>query len=118
MADLQWDAELDGCQVGALSVRRVAELENIPFAAADIYADQSEDIIRGFKGIFGARHIDPNSLALLLSFHSFVVRTAGRTILFDVCVGNIKLGPPVRPGICAMVRSWPIWRRPGWRPRT
>jgi len=96
MADLQWNADLDGCQVGAVSVRRVAELENIPFAASDIYADQSEDIIRGLKDIFGARHIDPKSLALLLSFHSFVVRSGGRTILVDACVGNHK-ARPTRP---------------------
>ena len=90
-SDLKWDARLDGCQVGGISVRRVADLESLPFPAGAIFPDQNDEIMQRLADQFGPLHIDPGSLEILLSFHTFVIRTAAHTILVDLCCGNDKI---------------------------
>ena len=91
VSDLKWDAGLDGCQVGGISVRRIADLESLPFPVGAIFPDQTVDITRSLTDRFGPLHIDPGTLEIFLSFHSFVIRTGAHTILVDLCVGNDKI---------------------------
>jgi glyoxylase-like metal-dependent hydrolase (beta-lactamase superfamily II) len=89
--DMKWDAQLDGCHVGGISIKRIADLESYPLPAGAIFPDQNDAIIRGLTDRFGPLHIDPGSLEIFLSFHSFVIRTDAHTILVDLCLGNDKI---------------------------
>jgi glyoxylase-like metal-dependent hydrolase (beta-lactamase superfamily II) len=88
-----WNATSESCQIGASSVHRIVDLENVSFAANLIYPDASPEEIRKLSADFSAQHFDPASLELLLSFHSFLVRTDQHTILVDLCCGNDKDRP-------------------------
>ncbi len=81
---------------GRISVDKVVDLDTVPFPAQAIYPDATPEIMRAEQRRLGAHHVDPASLDLLLSFHCFVVRTGGLTILVDTCVGNDK-ERPTRP---------------------
>ncbi|MDP6843794.1 MAG: MBL fold metallo-hydrolase [Rhodospirillales bacterium] len=89
----KWDAAADGCDVGSFSIKRIADLESIPFPHDALYPDPTIDDIRGLADKFGPEHFHPESLELLLSFHSFLIRTANHTILVDLCCGNDKNRP-------------------------
>ena len=94
--DLRWDTNLDGCDLGGIQVRRVAELVDIPFPAEVIYGEQCSGAIEYLRDVLGPSHIDRENLDLLLSFHCFLVRTNQHIILVDLCIGNNK-SRPTRP---------------------
>ncbi|MBT3915679.1 MAG: MBL fold metallo-hydrolase [Rhodospirillaceae bacterium] len=91
-----WDAKTDSCDVGSTSIRRVVDLESLPFAANMIYPDAVPSELQELSSRFGAQHFDQNSFDLLLSFHAFLVRNGKHTILVDLCCGNDK-DRPTRP---------------------
>lgn len=81
--------------VGDLTIHRIVEqearflpaLEMIPGLTADVLAEN-----RGWMR--RAKALDDND-TLMLSFHSYVVKTPHHTILIDSCIGNDK--PRARP---------------------
>lgn len=92
-SNAKWDEARDGCDLGDRTIDRIADLEDSPYAPELIYPDATSDEIERIAGIFGARHIDQSSFQLLLSFHSFLVRSENHTILVDLCCGNDKERP-------------------------
>lgn len=82
--------------IGRFAISRVIDLDGVPFPAETIYPDATEAVIRAEQRRLGERFIDGASLALLLSFHCYVVRTPRHTILVDTCIGNHK-ERPTRP---------------------
>lgn len=79
-----------------LSIARVVDLDGVRFPAAMIYPDAAPAAMRLLLARWGSDFIDAESLDLLLSFHTFVVRTERQVILVDTCVGNDK-DRPTRP---------------------
>ncbi len=84
-------------QIGQFNVSRVVETEGPIFEPDFIFPDATEDAVAPHRGRLAPRFIDPESGLLILSFHSFVLRTEHHVIVVDTCVGNDKERPH-RPG--------------------
>ena len=82
---LKWDATRDACDVGSTLIKRIVDLEHIPFPANVIFQDATPDVIRKSRLLLAPQHFGKVSQDLLLSFHSFLVRTSSHTILVDGC---------------------------------
>lgn len=80
-------------QPGPFETARIVELEG-PFIPADhLFPDASLEQIRATAAAHDPALFDRVENRLVMSFHSFVVRTANYTILVDACVGNHKPRP-------------------------
>lgn len=79
-------------QIGAVTVGRVAEIEFPAFAAGEFFPAATPDIIadatRRLPGRFSADG------RLIMSFHSFVLKTGRATILIDTCCNKPRPGRP------------------------
>jgi glyoxylase-like metal-dependent hydrolase (beta-lactamase superfamily II) len=83
-------------QIGSFRVDRIMESEGpyapvstlLPGAPAELIDENADWLMPGF--------VDPTDRRVILSFHSFLVRTGRHTILVDACVGNEK-HRPARP---------------------
>ena len=83
--------------VGDVRVSRVIEMEGPSFAIDDLFPDADGESVAAALAAEGdwllPRFIDPESRFLIMSLHSFVIRTARHVILVDTCVGNDKERP-------------------------
>ena len=73
--NLKWDATRNACDVGSTLINRIVVLEHIPFPANVIFPDATPNVIRKSRLLLAAQHFGKDSQNLLLSFHSFLVRT-------------------------------------------
>jgi glyoxylase-like metal-dependent hydrolase (beta-lactamase superfamily II) len=80
-------------QIGGTQVDRVLEFEGFPAPATLIFPNCTADIVAAGRGWLDERFIGRDADTLMLSFHSFLVRSRGRTILVDTCHGNDKERP-------------------------
>ncbi len=81
--------------IGATRVDRIVESEG-PFAAPEfLLPGATAEIVEANADWLEPRYVSGGQL--VMSFHSFVLRTARHTILVDACVGNDK-ERPARPG--------------------
>lgn len=82
--------------VGNISIDRVADMEG-PFAALDfLIPGASPDLIAENADWLKPRFVDPDTDQIIMSFHSYVIRSPRHTILVDCCVGDDK-ERPARP---------------------
>jgi glyoxylase-like metal-dependent hydrolase (beta-lactamase superfamily II) len=90
---------------GGVTVDRVVETEGPSFHLGFIFPDAADAAIAGESDWLLPHFLDPASGRLLMSLHSYVIRTRHHTILVDTCVGNHKDRP-----------STPAWHRrdTGW----
>jgi glyoxylase-like metal-dependent hydrolase (beta-lactamase superfamily II) len=85
---------------GAVRVSRVVEAEGPSFLAAFLIPDSNDDALAAERSWIEPRFYDRDSGRLIMSLHSYLVRTPHHTILVDTCVGNDKERP-----------STPRWHR-------
>jgi glyoxylase-like metal-dependent hydrolase (beta-lactamase superfamily II) len=78
-------------QIGNFAVDRVVELEFPAFVVREFFPACTDAELADGKARLG-KLITPDD-KLLMSFHSFVVRTPKHTILVDTCCGNNKPRP-------------------------
>jgi glyoxylase-like metal-dependent hydrolase (beta-lactamase superfamily II) len=83
-------------QVGSIRIQRVADIEKSAHPASRGFPGLSKEALRAHAERLGPHFIDPESLDIFLSFHTYVVRIGGQTMLVDACVGNDK-DRPTRP---------------------
>ncbi len=76
-------------QLGDISISRVVESEG-PTPAGFLLPDATEDNLRLHAEWMAPHFYDPQSGKLLMSIHSFILRTRHHTILVDTCLGNGK----------------------------
>jgi len=76
--------------LGATTIDRVAELDAFWVDPQWLYPNVRIDMVARHEAALGARLVQPATRKLCLSFHSYVVRTRGRTILVDTCNGHHK----------------------------
>ena len=90
---------------GGVTVDRVVETEGPSFHPGFIFPDATDAAMAGEMDWLLPHFFDPDSGRLLMSLHSYVIRTKHHTILVDTCVGNGKERP-----------STPAWHRrdTGW----
>jgi glyoxylase-like metal-dependent hydrolase (beta-lactamase superfamily II) len=75
---------------GDCRVTRVPDLEDFPMPADVMYPDATREALARLGPRFGPRFIDAAAFRLLLSFHTWLVRTPTRTLLVDTCIGDGK----------------------------
>ena len=79
--------------VGEFLIDRVVESEG-PFGTVEfLLPEATQELIDGNAGWLKPRFVAPVDNQLVLSFHSYVLRTRRCTILVDTCTGNDKERP-------------------------
>jgi glyoxylase-like metal-dependent hydrolase (beta-lactamase superfamily II) len=81
--------------IGAVTIDRVVENGRFVFKPNWLFANLEAELILRHRTELGATFIDFATNGLILSFHSYLIRTPNRTILVDTCNGNHK----DRPGV-------------------
>lgn len=79
--------------LGDMTVSRIVEYEGPIFPPGFLFPDADAETLRANADWLQPAFIDPASANLIMSFHSFVVRTPRHTILVDTCLGNQKHRP-------------------------
>lgn len=78
---------------GDIEVQRVVDMDSVRLPTERGFPSLTREALTRHAARLGDRFIDPVTLDLLISFHTYVIRRAGRTILVDTCIGNDKDRP-------------------------
>jgi len=78
-------------KIGGYTVGRVAELEFPAFQASEFLPDATPDMVAEARRKLPGRIMDDGKV--VMSFHSFVLKTGRYTIVVDTCCGNDKHRP-------------------------
>jgi glyoxylase-like metal-dependent hydrolase (beta-lactamase superfamily II) len=84
--------------LGAVTVQRIVELDRWVFPPKLLFPAITPDLVQEARESFDDRSFDPVTGEFILSVHSYLVRTARRTVLIDCCNGNDKPRPAF-PGV-------------------
>ncbi len=84
-------------QFGETVVSRVVEAEGPSFYPGFLLPDSSDDAIDAEADWLEPNFFDRTSGRLVMSVHSYLIRTPHHTILVDTCVGNDKNRPSTKP---------------------
>jgi glyoxylase-like metal-dependent hydrolase (beta-lactamase superfamily II) len=79
--------------IGEMRVDRVVESELPIFEPNFLFPDATPEALDPDRHWLEPNFVDPETGKLIMSFHSYVVRTPHHTILVDTCVGNDKHRP-------------------------
>lgn len=79
--------------IGQFQVDRLADIEAVRLPAARGFPLLTRETLAEHARIMGPRFIDPQTLDLLISFHTYVLRINGRVIMVDTCIGDHKHRP-------------------------
>jgi glyoxylase-like metal-dependent hydrolase (beta-lactamase superfamily II) len=80
-------------QIGAIRIEKVSEIERLAVEPTFLFGNITPEIIARHRDWLGRRLIDFETGRLILSFHSYLVRTPHHVILVDTCNGNHKDRP-------------------------
>jgi glyoxylase-like metal-dependent hydrolase (beta-lactamase superfamily II) len=80
-------------QPGPFETTRIVELEGTFIPATTLFPDATTELVEATAAGQNPGMYDRASGLLVMSFHSFIVRTGNWTILVDSCVGNHKPRP-------------------------
>ncbi|MEU6750862.1 MBL fold metallo-hydrolase [Spirillospora sp. NPDC046719] len=69
--------------IGAVSVTRIPHFENLPLTPAELLPGTGPDLWEANRSWLAPDHWDPGSGRVRVSVHSWLLRSAGRTILID-----------------------------------
>lgn len=76
--------------VGGVRIDRIVESEMPTLDPLEIYPDATGADIAANLSWLAPRFFDPRSRLLVLAFQGFVLRSRGKTVLVDTCVGDCK----------------------------
>ncbi len=79
--------------IGDIRIDRVIESELPIFEPEFLFPDATRAALDAERQWLEPNYVDPDSGKLIMSFHTYVVRTPQHTILVDTCVGNDKHRP-------------------------
>ena len=79
--------------IGEVRVDRVLEFEGTLLPATTLYPAATEAAVNAHRSWLEPNLIEPGGDRLIMSFHSYLVRTRHHTILVDTCGGNDKERP-------------------------
>ena len=79
-----------GFDIGGLRLERVVESEMPLLDPAEIYPDSTPAIIEANLDWLAPRFYDPALRRLVIAVQGFVVRSQGRTLVVDTCVGDCR----------------------------
>ncbi|MFL2771803.1 MAG: MBL fold metallo-hydrolase [Rhodospirillaceae bacterium] len=78
---------------GPFDIVRIIELEGDFRVPEFLLPDATQDAVRDSKIASDPRFYNAKTHMLMMSFHTFVIRTARNNILVDTCIGNDKERP-------------------------
>jgi glyoxylase-like metal-dependent hydrolase (beta-lactamase superfamily II) len=87
-------------KIGDMRIDRLVEIAALPLDKEFLFANVTDEVIAANRSWLDERFIEPGTGRLILSHHSYVVRTPRWTAFVDTCCGNHK----ERPGA-------PFWHR-------
>jgi glyoxylase-like metal-dependent hydrolase (beta-lactamase superfamily II) len=76
--------------VGTAQIYRIEECIDTSFLATAFFPQFNTELLNGLPDWLVPQHYQPDSGALVLSMHSWIVKTQHHTILIDACIGNDK----------------------------
>lgn len=79
--------------VGEIRIDRVVESELPIFEPDFLFPDATREALDAERAWLEPHYVDPKTGRLIMSFHTYVLRTSRHTILVDTCVGNDKHRP-------------------------
>ena len=82
-------------KIGNMRVDRLVEIAQLPFDKHWLFANVDDEVISANRDWLDERYIEPGTGRMILSHHSFIVRTGRWTALVDTCCGNHKPRPRV-----------------------
>jgi glyoxylase-like metal-dependent hydrolase (beta-lactamase superfamily II) len=82
---------------GTVSVQKVAELASLALDRNWLIGNATSEGVERERAWLGAEFIEPGSGRLVISVHSFLVRTPRLTILVDTCCGDGRQRGPGSP---------------------
>jgi glyoxylase-like metal-dependent hydrolase (beta-lactamase superfamily II) len=85
-------------RIGDMSLSRVEEMMIPLIEASRMFPAFGEETLREHGHWLSPRYYDKDTKRLLLSIHSWVLRTRHHTILIDTCFGNHRNRPGFRDG--------------------
>jgi glyoxylase-like metal-dependent hydrolase (beta-lactamase superfamily II) len=77
-------------RLGELDIHRVPDMERWAVTLDGVFPTLTPAALQNARERFGPRFVDPDEDLVLLSVHTWVVRTPRMTILIDTCHGNDK----------------------------
>lgn len=76
--------------IGAASIERIVESEAPLLDPFELYPDATPEALAREQAWLAPRFYDPASRLLVIAIQGFVVRSGGKTIVVDTCVGDCK----------------------------
>lgn len=88
---------------GTISIDRVEENGRFLFPPPWLFHNIDVAFVEKYKALLGPALVDEQTSALIVSFHSYLIRAGALTILVDTCNGNCKPRPglPWQDGLTA-----------------
>ena len=77
-------------QIGDVTVDRLADAPHVPVNFKVVLKDVEWEEVQEHADWLAPRHMDVKAQTLVMSYHSFLVRTGRINILVDACIGNDK----------------------------
>ena len=87
---------LQSWKIGDATVTKIVDMIE-PFSASRAYPDADLSEFDKHRDWLTPYFYDPAQKAIILSFHSYLVRTGKHTILIDTCIGDHKSRSPMLP---------------------
>ena len=75
-------------KLGDITIDRVVEAETPTFAPTALLPDATDGVVARHRQWLEPYMLDPRTGHLVMSWHTFVIRTPRTTILVDTCGGN------------------------------
>ena len=82
-------------KIGGMRIDRLVDIAHLPFDKNWLFANIDDEVIAANRDWLDQRYIEPDTGRMILSHHSYVVRTDRWTALVDTCCGNHKPRPRV-----------------------
>ena len=79
--------------IGATGVERLPDIDRVILPPGRGFPDLTTAMLRESLADLGPRFIEPASLDLLISFHTWIIRRGDRVMLVDLCIGDDKDRP-------------------------
>ena len=87
---------MSAVRIGDFELMRVADIERQSMPTAHGFPDLTRQMLQGYLRELGPTMIDSDTLELVMSFHTWVLRRRDTVLLVDCCVGDDK-ERPTRP---------------------
>lgn len=80
--------------IGDVAIDQVVELALDPaFAADQLLPDFNDEVVAANRALLSPRYMNADSKLLVMSIHSWIVRSGDNVVLIDTCCGNQKPRP-------------------------